>query len=105
MGSFRLGPSQVATAIYHLTVDELWYITSGSGYIWRAPSGHPEQGKVDRLEPGVSIAIPVGTHFQWRADGGAALDVLGVDAPAWPGDGEAVLSNMAPWRATVGDAA
>jgi mannose-6-phosphate isomerase-like protein (cupin superfamily) len=55
----------------------------------------------DRLVPGVSVAIPVGTHFQFRAEG-EGLEILGVTVRAWPGEEEAVLSDLTPWKGGVG---
>jgi mannose-6-phosphate isomerase-like protein (cupin superfamily) len=102
MANFRLGPGLITIGVHHRTVDEVWYVTGGKGHIWRAPGGKPEEGKIDRLEPGVSVAIPVGTHFQFRADEQGTLDIIGVDTPVWPGDDEAVLSTIAPWTPSVG---
>lgn len=41
------------------------------------------------LTPGLSLSIPVGTRFQFRADEGAALAAVGVTMPPWPGADEA----------------
>jgi mannose-6-phosphate isomerase-like protein (cupin superfamily) len=103
MANFRLGPGLITIGVHHQTVDEVWYVTGGRGHIWRAPDGEPGEGKTDRLEPGVSVAIPVGTHFQFRADEHETLDIIGVDTPAWPGDDEAVVSTIAPWTPSVGN--
>lgn len=97
MASFRLAPGQVTVGVVHRTVDEVWYVTGGEGLIWRCfpPDGTAVE---DRLVPGVSVAIPVGTHFQFRAAEDATLDILGVTVPAWPGEEEAVPSEIAPWK-------
>jgi mannose-6-phosphate isomerase-like protein (cupin superfamily) len=52
------------------------------------------------LAPGTSLTIPVGTAFQFRADGPEPLAAVGVTMPPWPGDGEAVRSE-GPWTPTV----
>ncbi|KAB5523123.1 hypothetical protein GE09DRAFT_1293553 [Coniochaeta sp. 2T2.1] len=103
MANFRLAPGQVTIGVVHRTVDEVWMVTGGEGSIWRcADGGRPELGSEDKLVPGVSIPIPVGTHFQFKAaEGGKGLDILGVTVPPWPGEGEAVESGVAPWKANV----
>jgi mannose-6-phosphate isomerase-like protein (cupin superfamily) len=73
-------------AVAHRTVEEVWYVLSGRGELWRREGGREE---VVALEPGVSLAIPRGAHFQFRALG-EPLRILGVTMPPWPGDGEAV---------------
>lgn len=88
MAHFRLQPGQVAQAIVHRSVEELWYVTSGRGRIWRK-SGEAET--VTELLPGLSLTIPVGTAFQFRCDGTEALDIVGVTMPPWPGADEAVF--------------
>lgn len=102
MANFRLLPGQVTIAVVHRTVDEVWYATGGEGFIWRCPDGRPDLGVEDKLVPGVSVPIPVGTHFQFRAAEDRGLDILGVTVPPWPGEGEAVVSGLGRWQANVG---
>jgi mannose-6-phosphate isomerase-like protein (cupin superfamily) len=52
------------------------------------------------LEPGVCLSVPTGTAFQFRADAGSSLSVLGVTMPPWPGADEAVAVD-GPWSPTV----
>jgi mannose-6-phosphate isomerase-like protein (cupin superfamily) len=52
------------------------------------------------VAPGVSITIPTGTQFQFRNDGGDALDAVAVTMPQWPGDDE-VYSVPGRWEPTV----
>jgi mannose-6-phosphate isomerase-like protein (cupin superfamily) len=105
--NFRLAAGQVAVGVVHRTVDEVWYVTGGEGTIWRCrPASDgvgPESGGgvEDKLVPGVSVAIPVGTHFQFRAAEDRVLDIWGVTVPPWPGEGEAVPSAIAPWKPNV----
>jgi len=54
--------------------------------MWRRLDGHEEIVPVDG---GVSITLPVGTHFQFRASGDEPLRAVGITMPPWPGDGEA----------------
>jgi len=65
MAHFTLPARTVSRAVRHRTVEELWYVVSGSGEMWRQPSTEPD-GLVD-LRPGVSLSIAVGTTFQFRA--------------------------------------
>ncbi len=88
MALFTLPPGAVARAVMHRTVEEVWYVVAGSGRIWRR---HDAQEEVTALSPGVSVSLPVGTWFQFRCDGAAALVVVGATMPPWPGSQEAVL--------------
>lgn len=86
LAHFTLAPGQVAQAVAHRTVEELWFCLSGHGELWRRQGGH---GAVITLEPGTSATIPLGTHFQFRAIGDASLIVLITTMPPWPGPDEA----------------
>jgi mannose-6-phosphate isomerase-like protein (cupin superfamily) len=81
-----LAPRQVAKAVAHRTIEEIWYFVAGRGRFWRR-FGDDED--IADIEPGVSIAIPTGAHFQYRCDGAEALVAVAVTMPPWPGDGEA----------------
>jgi mannose-6-phosphate isomerase-like protein (cupin superfamily) len=96
MSMFTLSPGAISKSVVHRTVEELWYIVSGTGRMWRRLG---EQEEVTDLAPGVSLSIPFGTHFQFRCDGAEPLSAIGVTMPPWPGEGEAVLVN-GPWEAT-----
>lgn len=87
MAHFELAPGRASAAIRHRTVDEIWFVLSGRGEIWRKQGNRED---IVALEPGVSVTIPVGTHFQFRASGDTALEAVGVTMPPWPGDTEAV---------------
>ncbi|MFO1034863.1 MAG: cupin domain-containing protein [Hyphomicrobiales bacterium] len=86
MAHFKLLPGQVAKAIRHRTVDELWFVTKGAGEIWRRLA---DVETVTALSPGLSLSIPVGTSFQFRCTGEAPLEIVGVTMPPWPGENEA----------------
>lgn len=94
---FELGPGEVAVAVRHRTVDELWYVVQGRGQMWRRLEGHEE---VVDLCPGVALSLPVGTEFQFRSTSGEPLAAVAVTMPPWPGAGEAVLVE-GPWTPTV----
>jgi len=97
---FELGPKQISTAVASRTVDEIWFVTGGRGRIWRKLRDQEET--VD-LFPGVSVTIPVGTHFQFMNCDFEPLVVLGVTTPPWPEQGDA-YPVRGTWKATVGDA-
>lgn len=87
MAHFELAGGYASEAIRHRTVDEIWFVLSGRGEMWRSRDGRDE---VAALESGVCVTIPVGTHFQFRAEVGEALAAVGVTMPPWPGPEEAV---------------
>lgn len=97
MALFSLAPGAVSKPIVHRTVEEIWYVISGSGRMWRS-SG--EQENITVLAAGTSISIPVGTRFQFRCDGAEPLDAVAVTMPPWPGADEAV-SVSGIWPATI----
>lgn len=94
MAHFSLAPGRIAAAVAHRTVEELWFVVSGRGRIWR------RQGDLDSIEElrtGLSLSIPVGTHFQFRNDGDVPLTVVGVTMPPWLGPDEAYAVE-GPWK-------
>jgi mannose-6-phosphate isomerase-like protein (cupin superfamily) len=98
MAHFRLGPGETSLAVKHRTIEELWYFVGGRGQMWRrAPDG---EERVDDIEAGVSIDIPVGTAFQIRAIGDEPLSAVAATMPPWPGSGEAIAEE-GPWTPTV----
>ena len=86
MAHFTLAAGETSRAVAHRTVEEIWFVLSGRGEMWRRQDGHEE---TTPLEPGVCLTIPLGTHFQYRATGTESLRALAITMPAWPGDGEA----------------
>jgi mannose-6-phosphate isomerase-like protein (cupin superfamily) len=86
MAHFSLPPGAVSRPVAHRTVEEVWYVLSGLGQMWRRLGGREE---IVGLAPGVSISIPVGTAFQFRCDGDVPLAAIGVTMPPWPGMDEA----------------
>lgn len=96
MAHFELAAGQVTQAVTHRTVEEIWFVTSGRGEMWRRQHG---QEDVVALEPGVCLTIPLGTHFQFRAVASQGLSVVAVTMPPWPGDSEAV-PVAGPWAKT-----
>ena len=97
MAHFELAPGKTSRPVAHRTVEEIWYFLGGSGEMWRKQDGREE---VVTLEPGVSITIPLGTHFQFRVTGGEPLATVAVTMPPWPGEDEANPVE-GRWRPTV----
>ena len=97
MAHFQLAPAEIATAVTHRTVEEIWYILSGCGELWRQQGGRSETVLV---HPTVSVTIPIGTLFQLRTLGDVPLCILGVTIPPWPGESEAVIV-AGPWTPTA----
>ena len=97
MAHFELPPGAVSHAVTHRTVEEIWYIVSGRGALWRRSL---EGERIEPLAAGTAIAIPLGTAFQFRAEEGAPLTFVAVTMPPWPGIAEA-LAVDGPWTPTV----
>jgi len=97
MAVFTLAPGAVSRAVAHRTVEEIWYFLAGSGRMWRKLG---DQESVADVEPGVSVAIPTGAHFQFRCDAQTSLIAVAVTMPPWPGEGEAYVVE-GPWPPTV----
>lgn len=93
MAHFTLSPRSVSVAIAHRTIEEIWFFVGGHGQMWRQ-LGDQEETVV--IKPGISISLPVGTHFQFRCDGDEPLKAVGVAMPPWPGDDEAYFVD-GPW--------
>ena len=96
---FELGPGQVSRAVTHKTVEEIWYFLSGRGQMWRKQG---QREDVVDVYPGVSLTIPLGTHFQFRSHGSEALAAVGVTMPPWPIEGEEAVLVEGAWAPSVG---
>jgi mannose-6-phosphate isomerase-like protein (cupin superfamily) len=97
MAHFLLPSSQVSRAVRHRSVEEIWYVLSGTGEMWRSIGG---EQTVSPLSCGTCLAIPVGCTFQFRSTGAEALAAVAVTMPPWPGDGEAEMVEGI-WQATA----
>ena len=93
----ELAAGAVARAVAHRTVEELWYVLAGRGEMWRR---HGEREEIVVLEPGVSVSIPLGTHFQFRASPAGPVSAVAVTIPPWPGEHEAEFV-AGPWQPTL----
>jgi mannose-6-phosphate isomerase-like protein (cupin superfamily) len=96
LAHFELRPGQTSRAVAHRTVEEIWYFLQGRGEMWRKLDGDEQ---VTPVEAGVSITLPVGTHFQFRSTGSEPLAAIGITMPPWPGEGEA-HPVAGPWKPT-----
>ena len=97
MAHFELAAGQVAKAVVHRTVEEIWYVLSGQGEMWRKQGQREE---VVTLESGVCLTIPLGAQFQFRASAASPVSAVAVTMPPWPGDSEAVFVQ-GPWEPSV----
>ncbi len=71
-------------------MEEIWYFTKGNGEVWRKKESHKT---VDKVHPGVSLTIPLGTHFQFKNTGKSPLEFIIITMPPWPGENEAFTVN------------
>jgi len=86
MAHFRLPAGHVSRAVRHRSVEEIWYILTGEGEMWRSADG---DSQTTALSPGTCLTIPVGTAFQFRALPTAELDAIAITMPPWPNHAEA----------------
>jgi mannose-6-phosphate isomerase-like protein (cupin superfamily) len=97
MAHFTLAAGRCSVAVRHRTVEELWFVVEGTGEMWRR---NEDDEDVVALHAGLSLTIPVGTAFQFRASEASALRIVGVTMPPWPGDDEAAVVD-GPWAPNV----
>ena len=84
----------VSIPVTHRTVEEIWYFLAGQGQVWRAQG---EREEVLDVRSGVSLTIPLGTHFQFRNTGAVPLEFVIATTPPWPGEDEAVVLEAGRW--------
>ncbi len=82
-----LSAGQITKAVRHRTVEEIWFILSGAGELWRRRG---ERETVTELTPGVAVSLPLGVSFQFRAVSEVPLRFLICTMPPWPGEEEAI---------------
>jgi mannose-6-phosphate isomerase-like protein (cupin superfamily) len=87
----------VTRAVRHRTVEEVWYVVSGRGRVWR---GDADGDEVVDIAPGTGLTIPLGVSFQFRAEAETPLELILTTMPPWPGPEEAELV-AGRWDATV----
>ena len=96
MAHFRLPPGAVSRAVTHRTIEEIWYVLSGRGQIWRKQGNQEE---IVDLKPDLCLTVPLGTHFQFCNGSDEDLEIVIATIPTWPGPTEAVLVD-GPWAPT-----
>ncbi len=85
----KLSPGKISCAVKHKTVEELWYVTDGTGEIWIKPEN--QEGKIFQMKKGTALSIPVGTSFQFRNTSQTApLEIVIITMPPWPNAREAI---------------
>ena len=92
-----LPAGKISKAVAHKTVSEFWHVLSGQGAIWRKQG---EVQSITALEKGVTIDIPLGTHFQYRTDKEIGLVFLCFTMPPWTGADEAYYVENGAWTPT-----
>ena len=90
----------VSKAIYHRTVDEIWFFTKGEGEVWRKQG---EREETVSVSSGVSLTIPVDTHFQFRNTGALPLEFVIVTMPPWPAPHEGETVNIIGKWSSIGN--
>jgi mannose-6-phosphate isomerase-like protein (cupin superfamily) len=99
MANFQLNAGAASRAVAHRSVEELWFVLAGNGHIWLKSETAEE---TVALRPGVSVRIPKGTVFQFRASHEDMLSILGVTIPPWPIDPVgAEPADVQAWQPTV----
>lgn len=84
-------PAGCATnAVFHISVDEIWYFVSEKGW-GRRKRGRQEA--VERVGPGACLSIPCSTCFQFRNTGDEPLCLGIATLPSWPGPRETVETD------------
>jgi mannose-6-phosphate isomerase-like protein (cupin superfamily) len=80
--------------VAHREVEEIWYILSGAGEVWRKNAAQEE---IVAVGAGSSLTFPPRTSFQFRNTGARPLCILIATMPPWPGAAEA-LRVPGPWQ-------
>jgi mannose-6-phosphate isomerase-like protein (cupin superfamily) len=86
---------KISSAVYHKTVDEIWYVLEGNGELWLS-----DKGETINLIPNICITIPRGTSFQVKNTGEKDLKFLGVTIPVWRGPNE-VCNVEGKWKSNI----
>jgi mannose-6-phosphate isomerase-like protein (cupin superfamily) len=92
----RLQPHATTRAVRHFTHDEIWYVRSGRGEVWRSNDVAEE---IVSATTGTCLTIPALTAFQFRTES-EALGFLIIQAPPWP-DGPGFEYVPGHWPASV----
>jgi mannose-6-phosphate isomerase-like protein (cupin superfamily) len=90
MAHFQLPAGGVSLAVRHRTVEEIWYVISGVGEMWRSRDGYAQ---ITPLTSGTCLTIPAGAAFQFRCLGSEPLASVAITMPPWPGPEEAEMTD------------
>jgi mannose-6-phosphate isomerase-like protein (cupin superfamily) len=91
-----LPTGKTSSPVAHREVEEIWYVLSGVGEVWRKNAVMEASISVSA---GSSLTIPARTSFQFRNTGDSPLCILIATMPPWPGPEEAV-EVAGVWQAT-----
>ncbi len=97
MAHFELKASTASSAVTHQSVEEIWFVVSCRGEMWRRQG---EREEIVALVPGLCLTIPLGTHFQFRASLTEPVAAVAITMPPWPG-AEQAIAVPGPWLATA----
>ena len=89
---------KTSSPVAHRQVEEIWYVASGEGEVWRKNADAEETVRVCARS---SLTIPPRTAFQFRNTGDSPLCILIVTMPPWPGPQEAEKAEGV-WPVTDG---
>ena len=98
MAHFELPAGGVSHAVMHRTVEEIWFVVSGRGSIWRRQEGVE---RIDPLAPRDVADHPARDRVSVsRRSSGSALAFVAITMPplAWHGRG---AGRAGPWTPTV----
>ena len=94
---FELPAGTISRAVKHRGVEEIWFVQSGRGRIWRKSA---RQENVIDIASGDCLTIPLGVAFQYETVGEESLAFVAVTMPPWPGADEVIFVD-GPWQASV----
>lgn len=89
-----LTPGRVTRAVRHLAHDEIWFVRSGRGQVWRCLE---DQQEIVDVEAGTCLSLPARTAFQFRTTGDQPFRFLIIQAPPWPQEEPAFKYVAGPW--------
>jgi mannose-6-phosphate isomerase-like protein (cupin superfamily) len=99
MAHLLLPPGLVSRAVRRRRVEEVWYIISGIGEIWRS---NDDREEVSAVAPGTYLTIPPGTIFQIRSFDDEPLAAVVITQPSRPVADETKIVG-GRWEPTVHD--
>ena len=82
-----LPAGKTSSPVAHPNVEEIWYVMSGEGEVWRKSAS---EELIVPVRAGSSLTIPPHTSFQFRNTGDTSLCILIATMPPWPGPQEAM---------------